>query len=229
MNKIIDVTGAKGGNAFLVLGNNKAALLDCGMSYCAAALITNIKKVIGKQPLDYILLSHSHYDHVGAVPYLKNEWPSSKVFGSEHCKLILNKPSALKMIRELSVKAAPLFGAYKIEQYDDDMMKVDDIIYDGDIIDLGDTYIEVIETQGHTKCSLSFLIDKETLFASESTGCMSRDGKLHPSFLTGYLKAIASIHRCQAMNPQFIITPHFGLVSERHASKYWQKCLLAIE
>jgi len=53
---IVDVAGGKGGDAYLVCGKEKTALIDCGMSFCALNLIDNIKEVLGKKPLDYILI-----------------------------------------------------------------------------------------------------------------------------------------------------------------------------
>ncbi|AJQ25744.1 MBL fold metallo-hydrolase [Pelosinus fermentans] len=229
MDRIIDVTGGKGGNAFLLLGAEKTALIDCGMAYCASNLIKNIKHVLCKRTLDYICISHSHYDHIGAIPYLKAQWSNSKVLGAEYAKQILNKPNALKLIRSLSMQAAQIYGADSIVDYDDAMMKVDRIICDGDVLNLGSLSIKVIETRGHTKCSLSFLIDNDTLFPSESTGYMSKSGKFYPAFLTSCSEAVDSIHRCQKLNPQFIISPHFGLVNESDKLSYWENCLLAVK
>lgn len=229
MDRIIDVTGGKGGNAFLVLGTEKTALIDCGMAYCASNLIKNIKQVLCKRTLDYICISHSHYDHIGAIPYLKEQWSNSKVLGAEYAKQTLNKPNALKLIRSLSMQAAQIYGADSIADYDDEMMKVDTVISDGEMLDLGRLSIHVVETRGHTKCSLSFLIDNETLFPSESTGYMSKSGKIYPAFLTSCSEAIASIDKCQKLKPRFIISPHFGLVNESAALSYWENCLLAVK
>ena len=229
VDKVVNVTGGQGGNAFLLLGEEKAALIDCGMAYCAPNLISNIKKMLNKRMLNYILISHSHYDHVGGVPYLKREWPDSKVLGADHAKQVLNKTSALKTIRKLSRQAAVFFGADDLKEYDDDLLKVDNSIYDGNILDLGGLQIKVIKTQGHTKCSLSFLVNNETLFASESTGCMSKSGKIYSAFITSCSDAINSIHICREMNPRYIISPHFGLVSEDDMSHYWEKCILAVK
>lgn len=228
MNKIMDVTGGQGGNAFLILGEEKTALIDCGMAYCASNLISNIKRILNGKVLNDILISHSHYDHVGAVPYLKQEWPHSRVLGAEYAQRILNKPSALNTIRGLSLQAAKIYAIGDLKEYDDNLLKVDNVIGDGDILDLGDLRIQVIETPGHTKCSLSFLVN-ETLFASESTGYMSKSGKIYPAFLTNCSETIDSIHICQKIKPRFIISPHYGLVNESDTPYYWRKCILAVQ
>ena len=228
MDKIVNVTGGKGGNAFLILGKEKTALIDCGMAYCSSNLISNIKQVLNKMTLDYILISHSHYDHVGAIPYLKKEWPNSRVLGAEYAQRILKRSNALNTIKSLSMQAATIYGADALKEYDDTLLKVDDIIGNEDVLDLGGSSIKIIQTQGHTQCSLSFLVNKDTLFPSESTGYMSTSGKIYPSFITSYSKAIESIHICEKINPRFIISPHYGLVNESDTPDYWKNCILAV-
>jgi glyoxylase-like metal-dependent hydrolase (beta-lactamase superfamily II) len=229
MDKIVDVTGGQGGKAFLLIGDEKTALVDCGMAYCASNLIDNIKQVLDKRTLDYILISHSHYDHIGAIPYLREVWPNLKVLGAQYAKQILEKESALRTIRNLSMQAAKFYDAGDIKEYDDEMLKVDNSIFDGDILDLGGLNIKVIETQGHTKCSLSFLVNTEILFASESTGYKSNSGKIYPAFITSCSKAIDSITICREINPRLIISPHFGLVNQSDTLNYWEECILSVK
>lgn len=227
METIIEVTGGRGGSAFLLLGEEKTALMDCGMAYCASNLIHNCREILGVRPLDYIIISHSHYDHIGAIPYLRQEWPSSRVLGAEYAKRILTRPNALKTIRYLSVQAAETIGAGELPPYDDTKLAVDQVIAEGDWIDLGGMGIQVMETPGHTQCSLSFLVNGDTLFASETTGCFSHSGKVNPAFIRSYSDTIAAIHTCQKLNPRFIISPHYGLVSQRDTPGYWRNCLRA--
>ena len=68
--KLINVTGGMGSSiSYLIIGDDKTVLLDCGMAYCAKNLINNIKLALPPdRRLNYVLLSHSHYDHIGAVP-----------------------------------------------------------------------------------------------------------------------------------------------------------------
>jgi len=228
MDYIIDVTGGKGGSAYLVLGKDKTALIDCGMAYCASNLISNIKEALADgMNLDYIFLSHSHYDHIGALPYLREIWPGVEVMAAEYAEKVLTKKSVLQTIQELSRKAGQYYGVNQFIGYDDGLMKVDRKISEGDMFDLGGITIRTIETPGHTKCSLSFLVNEKVMFASETSGVISPDGKIYATFITSYSETIESNKKCQAANPQYIICSHSGLVNKSEASGYWKKCMQA--
>ena len=54
-------------------------MIDCGMAYSAGETISNIKEILNGRSLDYILISHTHYDHIGALPYIKKEFPDAVV------------------------------------------------------------------------------------------------------------------------------------------------------
>ena len=229
MDYIVDVTSGKGSStAFLVLGKDKTALIDCGMAYSASNLISNIQQALHNgRKLDYILLSHSHYDHVGSVPYLRKVWPDVKVLAAEYAQNIFTKRSALKTIKELGNQAALYFGAGSLIDYDDNLMKVDYKISEGDLLDLGGISITILETPGHTKCSLSFLVNNEIIFACETTGVINKSGKIYPAFITSYKDTINSINKCREANAPFIVSPHFGFVSKSETLNYWEKCFQA--
>ena len=200
------------------------------MAYCAADLIGNIENIIGPQNLDYILISHSHYDHIGAVPYLREKWPDLKVFGAKYAKRVLDNPKAQQIIWRLGREAAKIYSfGGSMPEYDKALLRVDDVVADGDIIDLGGIRIAVIETQGHTQCSLSFLVNDEVMFASESAGYMNSAGKIVPAYISSYSEAIASIQKCLAINPRRIISPHYGPVKEEDTPGYWRNCLAAAQ
>ncbi|AHF06509.1 MBL fold metallo-hydrolase [Desulfitobacterium metallireducens] len=229
MNNIYPVRGGRGGDSYLIVGDQKTALVDCGMAYSASNLIHNIKEILSNRPLDCVFLSHSHYDHIGAIPFLRVEWPELKVYGAEHDQSILKRHNALKAIRELSLQAAKVYSEGLIEDYNNDLMKIDNVISEGDRFDLGHSTIQVLETPGHTRCTLSFLINHEILFVSESCGVLSHSGKIYPGFLVSYSQAIESIKKCQALHPKFIYSPHYGLVDSHSIMNYWQNCIESAE
>lgn len=234
MYQLFNVTGGIGGDSHLIIGTDKTAIVDTGMAYCADQVINNIRAVLARhmpqhQQLDYIFLSHSHYDHLGALPYLRQTWPDLQVFGAAHAARVLQRPNALHAIRKLSEGGATLYGKSKIAPYDDSLMKVDHTVDDGDQLDLGNCTITTLVTPGHTQCSLSFLVDDTLLFASESTGYTSKCGRVNTTFVNSYIQAIESIKKCRELNAAKIVSPHYGLLSDTAAATYWDQCLQAAE
>ncbi|MDI9493186.1 MAG: MBL fold metallo-hydrolase [Bacillota bacterium] len=226
------VTAGSGGEALLIIGSEKTALYDAGMAYCATGLVENIKRELKGRPLDYALLSHTHYDHLGGIPYLRQQWPELTVFGAAHGKNVLERPGALKAIRELAVNAAKQYlNAEKLDpDYRDEDLRIDQVVGNGDIISLGDRTIRIYETKGHTNCSLTFFIEEDSvLLASESTGVYVGDGEVIPSLLTGYRDVIDSIETCRAIKAKYIFSPHSLLVDEKAAEKYWDLCRAAVD
>ena len=55
---IVRVTAGNGGEALLVLGSEKTALVDCGMAYCADNLIRNIRATFLRENMQVSWLFH---------------------------------------------------------------------------------------------------------------------------------------------------------------------------
>ncbi len=122
-------------NAYLVDAKRKT-LVDAGMS--AGRVLQGLGG-----GLDLIILTHCHFDHVGAVPEIVKA-TGAKVAMHERDAAILHKDAA-----------AAIFNAQQA-QFD-----VDIVLRDGEVIDLGDISLQVIHTPGHTPGSIC-LYDKES-------------------------------------------------------------------
>ena len=96
------VTGGPGGEVLLLEGRDKTAVYDAGMAFSGDALVENIRHALSGRPLDYVLLSHTHYDHVGGVAALRRAWPDLTVLGSAYGQSVLRRPGAQATIRRLS-------------------------------------------------------------------------------------------------------------------------------
>ena len=101
-------------------------------------------------------------------------------------------------------------------------MQVDRVVTTGDRISLGNLTVKVLETPGHTKCSLSFYLEElKAIYHSESTGCYAPEGRIEPSVLTGFIDAIRSTELCQEQGAKVVISPHFGVVEGADPHRYF--------
>lgn len=128
------MTGEIQENCYIVIDEStkKAFIVDPGDE---GSKIADVIDSLGIK-LEYILLTHGHFDHVGAVEYIADKY---------------NVPFYISEVDEKwSEKVPSLFGKLR---------KADGYLKDGDSIAFGDNNIKVIETPGHTEGGICFLID----------------------------------------------------------------------
>lgn len=230
--EIYRVTSGHGGESFLIVGSGKTALYDCGMAYCADQTVRNIVQKLEELAasgrirsihLDYILLSHSHYDHMGALPQILDRFPDAVVCGSRKCQSVLRRENARKLIAELGTDARNLYTPQSTVPIRTDHLRVDRALEDGDVILLGKERITAYETKGHTDCSLSFLLEPVgILFTSESTGILEGRDYVHTPCLKSFPDSLRSAERCENLNYNYICLPHFGMLPQYFNEKYFQ-------
>lgn len=221
---VIDVSGGSKGDVFLIKGEANI-LFETGMAYAADKMLENIKRELGDGRVDAVLLSHSHYDHVAGLPALRKVWPEIQVYGSKRTQEILEKPNALNTIRQLSDEAAKAAQLSWDSDYRDEDLRVDQVIRDNETVQIGDHSVFAFETIGHTKCSISYIVDDEIMLCSESVGVLLPDGGYMPDFLVDYLGAEASIERSRRFPVKQIILNHSGLVASEDLSGIWDSLL----
>lgn len=230
---IVRVTAGKGGEALLILGPEKTALYDCGMAYCHEALIANVEKALskwGRKKLDYVLISHTHYDHIGALPYILRKWEDVTVCGAEKAALVFGRDGAKKTMKRLGCAARDQFSNSK-EDVAVEPLRVDRIVKENDCIDLGcGTYISVLETKGHTDCSLTYILEPDSvMFTSESTGVFRNPSCMHTAILKSYQDTMEAAHKCKAYGAKRIISPHYGILPQNFNSRYFDMYIEAAE
>lgn len=137
-------------NAYLLIGKEKALLIDCGVG------IGNIKETVEeltKLPI-IVAVTHRHCDHDGGRNYFKNYYVH-KGDKSLIYKILSSKLASQTLLKESYKKNFTLSkGPYHSKAiYMDNEM----------VFHLGDRDISIVNVPGHTKGSVIYLDDKNKL------------------------------------------------------------------
>ncbi len=220
---IKDVRVQPGDSAFLIDDGKTAILYDSGFGFTGHGVAENIKKHLGERPLDYIFLTHSHYDHALGSAYVLRHYPGAKVVAGEYAAKIFAKPTAKAVMWDLDQKFAAQCGAGDYENLADEL-RVDIPVSDGDEIRAGDMSFRVLNLPGHTKCSVGYYCPAEKLLLScETIGVFDGEEEVAPSYLVGYAMAIESIERVEKLAITKVLAPHYGLLDETQSGYYLQR------
>jgi glyoxylase-like metal-dependent hydrolase (beta-lactamase superfamily II) len=209
----------------LLIGEAATALVDCGMAFCAGETIANVENALNGRDLDYILMTHTHYDHIGALPYFRERWPELKAVTTETGAAVLLKDTPRRIFRELSTAADKAMGrGDMLLDYSDGAFRADITVRDGDSIGLGGISVTVLETPGHTRDALSFFVpEQKLLILCETPGVLMPDGSVYPCYLTGYTDTLNSIAKCRRTGYKTLAFPHRGILTDGGGADFFDR------
>ncbi len=222
--KITDVRAHPGDSAFLIDDGETAILYDTGFGFTGYGVADKVREQLGERPLDYIFLTHSHYDHALGAPYVCARYPMATVVAGQHTADVFQKPTARAKMRDLDQKFAACCG---VEEYEDriDELRVDTVVREGDTVQAGAMTFTVVELPGHTYCSIGFyLASEKMLLGSESLGVYDGESIVFPLYLVGYRMALESIAKVEAMDIEHILVPHYGVLDKEDTRFYLSEC-----
>lgn len=176
-------------NVYLIV-DEKIALVDTGIG--TGSLIDEIKKKASR--IDLIINTHAHLDHCGGNKFFK-------------CKVLAHESDAGEMRSGEFYDTCSMAGE-KIP------LKVDEMLKEGDKIELGEHIFEVIHTPGHTPGSIclferdkKILISGDTLFSDGGFGRADLGGKFE--------ELINSLERLSKLDFNFLLPGHGNVAKNR--------------
>ena len=140
--------GNMGVNCYLVCDGEKTVVIDPGDDF------EKIKSLAGGK-IDAVLLTHGHFDHIGAVASLQKE--GARVYVSqEDADMLFDNKKCLGAFAGVFIKPS----------------NADCQVDDGDEIIVGKMKFSVILTPGHTKGSVCYKFE-DVLFSGDTLFCGS--------------------------------------------------------
>ena len=183
--RVVPVGAAPGGECYLLFVGGSTLLVDSGFQFCGPQLVEHLRRTLQGRALDYILLTHSHYDHALGSVFCKQAWPEATVVASRYAAGIFQKPHARALMRRLDAYQAAQCGVTGAPDCID-ALRVDLPVEDGDQIPLDGDTIRIIALPGHMKALFPACLCKrrKPSFATTAVRCVLN--KDLPSTVTLY-------------------------------------------
>ncbi|WP_319525045.1 MBL fold metallo-hydrolase [uncultured Desulfosarcina sp.] len=196
---------------YLVDGE-RPALFDAGLAFLAPDYVRQIRQILqGRHPA-WCFLTHSHFDHCGAVAYLKEQFPEMKVVCSAKAADVFQRPNAISMISDLNNFAAGMAAEFGVPQGEAPFSSfvVDEIAREGDRFEISPgRIVQVMETPGHTRDFLSYYLPGEKLLiASEALGTPDETGYIVTDCLVDYDVHYRSMERLNTLDVETLCLGH---------------------
>ena len=224
----ITMLGKQENCVYLVDGGDTCAILGGGL----AAIIPDIEEQLATMGVDpkrikSMVILHSHFDHCGIVPYFKNKWPWVEIVASERAKTLLSNPKALanieKFISRDLEKTLPHVDPRELS-INGFSVEVERVVGDGEGLSCGNVTLQVLETPGHSTCSISLYIPEEkAMFVSDAVGVSMGDMVLTAAN-SSFEHYMESLEKIFAFNPEIILSEHRGGRTGEDCRKFMPVC-----
>jgi glyoxylase-like metal-dependent hydrolase (beta-lactamase superfamily II) len=212
-------------------------LIEGGTSAISLLIIEQIKALgINPDSIKYLFLTHTHGDHIGALPYLRWLWPRLEVIASPIAETMLKSKSTIREFVHADHSIAEIMLAKReIKELPPEIKNpnfhVDETVDEGDTIDLGNGIVWTVHnTPGHSTCHTSIFEEKEkTLIIEDATGFyVPEKDAFWPNYfssLKAYCESIKKLHSLSAvrgaLSHNYVIADDTG--------KFLKKALKATE
>lgn len=216
-----------------ILDAGEPVLFDPGVSAFGPLYLRELAKRFGARVKESLLmlLTHSHFDHCGAAPYLLRAIPNARIGCNPRAADVLQKEKAIALIRSFNAEYEDrMHEELRGQDTTFSALPVSLRLTEGDTIKLTGGTLEIYETPGHTRDCLSYLWREQgILFAGEAADVYT-NGKFHSVFLSDYASYIASIRKIMALHPEALCVAHAGVLEgSAKVAEYLQAVLEAAE
>jgi len=217
-----------------------AMIIEGGTSATAKIVVDQIDALgVNPETIKYIALTHTHADHIGAIPHLKLLWPHIKVIVSSAGADVLSAMGNQKSLSEFKWVdnniSALMLSKGEIEEIpsapETYNFAPDIVVKEGDRVDLGNGVVwSVYDTPGHSACHIAWYEEGERILViGDATGfyAPSQD-TFWPNYFDSLEKYVNSIRKLSSIAARQGVLSH-NYITHDSLDDYFKKALAAVE
>jgi len=196
---------------YLVRFGDGAALIDAGSGRGHPQLIKNIAECVEPNvQLEYLLLTHCHFDHTGGAQAMRDEYG---------CRIVAHELDAIYLESgDNRVTAAAWYGA-RLEPFAIDMR----LQGQESTLSIGSGTVTAIHCPGHSPGSVVYTtdIDGQLILFGQDV-----HGPIHSELLSDEKQYLASLARLVDLQADLLLEGHFGIIETKQEVRafieYWR-------
>ncbi len=222
---------------FYLVGNETAALVECGTTAAAQIFQEQWASISDKPRIKYIVALHSHFDHICGLPLLLNLFPDAQVVASSAAQKTMSREDVMAdhfrndaLVSQTYLKNGFIDKITDIGQQSG-TLKVDMVVGEGDSLDIEpDLSIKILDAPGHSACSIAAYIPlDQVMLVSDAVGFAATSGVMPPIFFQGYDLYVDTIKKLRQYPTQILGGAHGELAVGEQVSQLYENSLASAE
>ncbi len=222
--------------AYLSIGE-RAMIIEGGIGATSSLVINQVEQMgIKPEQIQYIALTHTHPDHIGAVINWKKQWPQAKVIAGPTATTLLKSEELCKEFTRLdTIISEILLIKGEIEEWppviEYPVFEIDLTLKEGESVDLGKgVKWTIYDTPGHSPCHTSYYNqNQEIITIGDATGLYDPVRDLFwPNYFDSLENYCNSIRKLYKMQAKYGVLSHNGVITGE-VRNHFRKAMAATE
>ncbi len=229
LNSTIAFVGTHDLCSYVVHGDD-VLIVGGGMSHGTPALERQLDGMaLDPERVKYAVVTHSHFDHCGAIPFLRKRFPRLQVLGTPACAEALAKPKVAAYnakMNDVAAEQAQVFDRCLHLCDCPSALAIDRTVSEGETLDLGrGVVVEFHEVPGHSKCCVATYVPScKALFPTDTSPqpVASHRDLSFPSAQYDFALYVASLRRLIQFDADILGMDHYGVLLHEQAREHLQ-------
>lgn len=222
-NEIFQVLGGRA-NAYFIstaLGN---ILIDNGVRSSYPRLMKHINKLhLVSDKIDFLVLTHTHFDHCQNTKRIKDKHKSQIIIGAEEGEFVQQGKTPIpEGTFSFTRVVARLGRMLEIRQFGYAPFKADKLVEDKMTLIKEDIVVEVISTPGHSRGSISVIVDNDIALVGDAMFGIFKDS-IFPPFADDISSVIQSWSKLLNTGCQLFLPGHGSEIKRELLEKEYHK------